>query len=542
MKFKSSLTAVVLALLLFNCSDQTTVFQEPLNDELYLETNRTVLDQSVSFEASGVLDIYEENSTTGKAADVAGDYPLTLIASVRPPSYTSGDNLTASHVVLEGDYAYVAYNTVGEVYAGAIDIVDVSDPHNPSVRSRLFYLNADVNALAYANGYVYAVGGVDAETSVLATGNSFLARIPVTGGRLETDNITYGFQQGYNATDVLVLSDRILVSSGKEGSITAYGISDLSVVGEVFVMDARSMAETPTGLAVLDAGTGVRLMQQDFTETGLVPVTTDLGLATKKTLSVSQGRIMVAEADQGAGLYDAATGNLLEYLPIPIHPDGTDTADVVTNAVTANEEAVFMANGGAGMSLSAFEGQSTRLVGIIELDGSVNYAATRDDYVFAATGQGGLQVIKMNRPTESLAADCEGLPEYDGSSKLVVNAGQQFGFTGAKRLDNMNIGGELLLCGSWTVRNSVNVQPDGVFELYGTLAVGQYFRRRSITINDGSVLRLEGDMTIYGDLILNDGATLEVLGSASAIDVFGQVKINGSVTITGTFRDVRNKF
>lgn len=542
MKFQQLRYALIGALVLNACSDETTIYQDNLQDEVFLENSSAVLDGAVSFGTSGVLDIFDENGASGKSADVAGDYPLTLVASVSPPSYRSGDNLTASHVQLDGSFVYVAYNTVGEEYYGAIDIVNISDPHNPRVTSRLFYLNTHVNALKFENGYIYAVGGVNAETSVTATANSFLARIPASGGRLSTDGILYGFQEGYNAADVLVQADRILVSSGKEGSITAYSKTDLTKLGETFVADARSMAATDAGFAVLDAGSGVRLLQQDFSETALVPVTTDLGLATKKTLDIQQGRIMVAEAALGAGIYDAATGNLMEYLPIPIHPDGTDQADVVTNAVVANEEAVFMANGGAGMCLSAFEGDQARLVGIIELQGSVNYVASRDDYVFAATGEGGLQVIRIHRPSESLAGSCEGLPEYDGSSKMTVNSGQSAAFSGAKRLNNMNIGGELLLCGAWTVSNSVNLQPGGRFDLFGTLAVGRFNRRRNITVNEGSVLRIEGDVTIYGDLILNDGATLEFLGEDSAIDIFGQVKVAGDVTITGNFRDVRNKF
>ena len=533
---------VLGACCLASCSDQTTVYKDDLQSDLILEDNSTVLKSAVSFEDSGVLDIYEENSLTGKVGDTAGDYPLTLIATVDPPSYQSGDNLTASHVDLDGNYAYVAYNTVGEEYYGGIDVVDVSDPHNPRVTSRLIYLNADINALQYDNGFIYIAGGVDAETSVRATSNSFLASIPVSGGRMSTDLIQYGFQQGYNATDILVEADRILVSSGKEGSITAYGKTDLSILDETFVADARSLAASPGRLAVLDAGTGVRLLDPDFNETLLIPVTTDLGVATKKTIAFRETTLLVAEAEKGAGMYDATNGQLLGYLSIPIHPDGIDPGDVVTNAVAANDKAVFMANGGAGMSLSEKNANGADLVGIIELGGSVNYVESKGDYVFAASGQGGLQIIKLNRPSESLAGQCAGLPEYDGSDQVVINETEDVAYSGAKRLKSVAVGGRLLLCGSWTVSNHVNLQPGGTLELFGNLAVGQIKRRRSITVNEGSTLRIEGDVTIYGDLILNDGASLEFLGPDSVMDVFGEVKINGEVSITGTFRDVRGRF
>lgn len=540
---KPGIYALCTALLVgMSCSDETTVFQDELQDDLVLENSSAVLEGAISFDQAGVLEIFDEIAQTGKAADMAGDYPLTVVASVEPPSYQSGDNLTASHVDLEGDYAYVSYNTVGEGYYGAIDVVNVADPHNPRVTSRLFYLNADINAIQFENGYIYAVGGVNSETSVTATSNSFLARIPVSGGRMNTDLISYGFQQGYNATDVLVLSDRILVSSGKEGSVTAYSKTDLSILQEVFVADARSLAKSDTGIAVLDAGTGVRLWDANLNETSLVPVGSELGEATKKTLSVRNNRIMVAEAAQGAGIYDATTGQLLEYIAIPIHPDGVDAGDVVTNAVVGNEEAIFMANGGAGLCLSEESQDGSDLVGIIELSGSVNYVESKGDYAFAATGEGGLQIIRLNRPSESLESQCQGLSEYEGSSTLNVPAGQTLAYSGEKRLNTIAVGGELLLCGSWSVSNHVNVQDGGTLELYGIMAVGRFNRRRNINVGEGATLRIEGDVTIYGDLILQDGATVEFLGDASEIDIFGTVKINGDATITGTFRDVRNRF
>ena len=128
---------------------------------------------------------------------------LTLVAQVKAPTYQSNSDLTASHVDIEGDFAYVSYNTVGEDYLGALEIINISDPTNPRVTSRVFFLNADINALKYDAGFVYAAGGVDAEQSATATSNSLLAKIPVSGDRFDlATGVTYGFQQGFNANDV----------------------------------------------------------------------------------------------------------------------------------------------------------------------------------------------------------------------------------------------------------------------------------------------------------------------------------------------------
>ncbi|MDX1332851.1 MAG: hypothetical protein R3252_07470 [Robiginitalea sp.] len=532
----------VLLMVLFGCSDETTVYQDSLQEDVILENGNNLL-TSVNFTGAGVLEIYEEaSSISGKLPDQAGDYPLTLIASVDPPSYQSGDRLTASHVDVVGDYAYVGYNTVGDAFYGAIDVVDVSDPHNPRVTSRLFYLNADINALEYDNGFVYAVGGVDSETSVRATSNSFVARIPAWGGSLSTEGILYGFQQGYNATDVMVEADRILVSSGKEGSITAYDKADLAILSETYMADARALEATGGGIAALDAGAGVRLLDAAFGETGLIPISTNMGEATKKTMEVWDAHMVVAEAAKGAGMYPVAGGSVSQYLSIPVHPEGVASGDVVTNAVTANENILFMANGGAGLSLAEKEGGQARTVGIIELEGSINYVVSRGDYAFAASGLSGLQIIKLNRPSESLGGLCADLPIYNGSSKLNVQEGERLAFRGEKRFNNINIMGSLMLCGSWTVVNHVDVKTGATFQLFGSMAVGRNWSRRNIKVGENGLLQIEGDVTIYGDVILMEGATLEFLGTDSEINVFGTVKYEGEATVKGTFRDVRGKF
>ena len=223
--YKVSLVALATVLLIAGCSDQTTVYSDPQND-VTTEGNASILENSIVFDNSGVLDIYGQDGTTGKfsltaKAEEAGDYPLTLIAQVKPPSFTDGgQNLTASHVYLSDDYAYVAYNTAGIGYAGGIDIIDVSNPNQPKVTSRLYYINADVNSIKYDNGYVYAVGGLDAEKSLSATSNSFVAKIPVVNNTFDTSNIIYGFQVGFNANDIAVTANTVLVTSGTVGGFT----------------------------------------------------------------------------------------------------------------------------------------------------------------------------------------------------------------------------------------------------------------------------------------------------------------------------------
>lgn len=537
----------IIIVFIVSCSDETTVFKDDLQEDVLLEENEAVLQSRLSFDKSGVLDILEEEtitnkSSSAKANDLAGDYPLTLVAQVNPPSY-NGSELAASHIDIDGDYAYVSYNTAGEVYFGGIQIIDIGDPNNPSLRSQLLYLNADLNSIAYSNGYVYIVGGVNAETSATATSNSFIGKIRVSNGRLSlSGGVSYAFQQGFNANDVKISGSSVLVTSGRDGTLTSYNASDLSVQNEISFADLRSVAVDNGNIALLDAGTGIRILDNGFQPVKDIPISTDFGGASKRTLDFSGDRIVVPEAANGAGVYSLSSGSLVEYIPILINPEGVAEADIVTVGTAANDDIILMANGGAGLCLVEKDATNNDIYGIIELDGSTNYVATKGDYVISASGREGVQVIKLNKPSESLAAECATLPVYSGSSKLTVNSGDDVGYTGAKRFNNITVNGSLLLCGSWTSNNRVNINSGGVFEMNGTLVVARNNRRRNVTVNSGATLRIEGNFTVYGNLILNDGATLEFIGDSSVANIFGNVVRNGNPTVTGTFDDVQNKF
>ena len=295
-------------------------------------------------------------------------------------------------------------------------------------------------------------------------------------------------------------------------------------------------------VAVLDASMGVSILDSDLNTTKEIPISTDFGAGTKRTLAFNDDKIIVSEGPKGAGIYSIVNSSLIEYLPILVDPSAGSSEWRETNAVAINEEVILMANGGAGLCLSEDNGSNANLYGVIQLDGSINFVESKGDYIFAASGKEGLQIVKLNRPSESLAQECASLDTYSGSSKLVINEGQDIAFRGSKRFNSIKVSGSLLMCGTWTARNDVDVFQNGLMEMNGTLVIGRNRNRKKITVEDGAVLRIEGNLTIYGDLELKDNSTIEFLGSNSVVNVFGDVNIDDNVTITGDFDDAQNKF
>lgn len=544
---KISLLFSAVLLCAISCSDETTFYTEP-ESTIKLESDIQVLTNSIVFGNSGVLDIFEKDEISGKfsksdANGTAGDYPLTLVAQVSPPSFTGGNNLTASHVHVDGNFAYVSYNTVDASYAGAIDIINISDPNNPVVTSRIYSTNRDINSLKYDNGFVYAVGGIEAEGDATALSNSFVAKIPAVNGIFSTNGIIFGYQKGFVATDVETTATTVYVTSGMDGSLASYDKATLTLSKEIFAADLRSLAVKNSDIAVLDGSKGVTIYDQNFNIKKEIAINSDFGVSTKKTVDFDGDRIIVSEGSKGVGVYNATSGSFIEYIPIMINPDGVDTSDIVNNAVAINDGVLLMANGGAGLSLNEKKTDNSEEFGIIGLDGSINYVESKADYVFAASGKLGLQILKMNKPSETLLNRCASLLVYVGSNNLKVEVGEEVGFSGGagKRLDGVDIKGSLLLCGSWTVKNDTKIDIGALFEMNGSFIVGSNKKQKEILVEENATFRVEGNLTIYGDLILKKGAKIEFLNNA-VVTIFGEVVLEENTEVIGDFVDVRDAF
>lgn len=543
---KISLSLLALVLIVSSCADETTIFENQ-KDDLTVEDNQSFLDQSINLDNAGVLNITSEEQITGKTSknedELAGNYPLSLIAQIIPPSFKGGENLTASHVTVHADIAYVTYNTIDDVYVGAIDAINIKNPFQPRIVSRLYYSNADINSVAYESGYIYIVGGVDAEKSVRATTNSFVAKIPASNGFIDINGgITYGFQNGFVGTDIAILDTKLFVSSGKDGSLSVYDKNNLKTLNDMPFKDLRSVASKNNTIAVLDASSGVHILDENLMLLKEIAINGDFGIADKRTLDFSDDRVFVSEGAKGVGVYEISSGNLISTIPILLNPEGSNTTDNVTNAVSLNEGIILMANGGAGLSLSEEKSNTAEPVGVIDLDGSINYVVSKGDFIFAASGKSGLQIIKMNKPTSSLVNKCANLPIYNGSANLNVNTEDVLAFSGAKRFSSINVNNQLLLCGSWTVANQVTLNANSIFEMNGVLVVGNNNNRKNITVNNNAVLRVEGTLVIYGDLVLNENSTIEFLGTDSRVYITGSVRKAATATVKGTFIDEANKF
>lgn len=509
--------------------------EEP--ESIVIRTDSETLSERISLDGTGVVSLIDPTAPAGRIQETSSDLPLILISQVPGPEY-QGKTLRATHVDIDGDFAYVGYNLEGDEYLGAVEIFDISDAYKPMIVSQAIFTDAEVSSLEFSNGTLYLAMAVDVDGTQEVSSPANLATVAVSGGNFASA-FSFTSIPGFVATDVARTTNASAITSGNPGIL---GLIDAAgnITNEIEMQDLRSVAFGNNRLAVLSGLDGVTVFNPDnLSITATIPIAPATPEA-KRTIAINNNRVYTSEGANGAGIYSLDNGAEIAKLPIPINPADTDPGDVVTNAVSVDNSLLFMANGAAGISISdVTDTDEIKSYGILDLDGSSNFVRNEEEFVFVATGFGGLQILKINKSEENPGTSCEDLPIYPGDYWLNVNSNETKAYRGAASVGGINNNANFLFCGSLAVQQQFNMNSNSITEVYGSLAFGQYNGGTQMNVN--STLKLSGSIVIYGDMNLNSGAKLEFVGSGNSITIYGKVNKNSNVTITGDYTDTEGK-
>lgn len=552
-----SILGAISLLLAVSCRQDPTDFENSGSDSnpIIMNGDATSLNARLDFKNAGILNM---DLGLGRKADVAGDFPLVLVAELAPPTY-EGKTLRATHVAVEGNYAYVSYNTEGAEYLGAIEVIDITNPNLPKMVMQAITPNIDISSVKFDQGQLYVAGAKNIDVTSSPTA-AFAGRMPLTGGLL-TDRFVTTALPGKVGTDITSNSTHYFAVSGATGALTKVNKADDKIEFSISVNDLRAVGINSNKIVVLSGTDGVKVFDSNtLTQTAAFAAYSDIA-ESKRTLDFMGEKLLVSQGKNGVGVYQLNSGVKVQTLSLPDHVTGVDPGDVVTNGVSVNGDKVFAANGGAGLYVYQNKAQTLELLGSIDLMGSSNYVMSKGAYIFVASGARGLKIIKYVAPEDNVV-NCSSYADYTGSEWLNVNSGQHLAFGGTKSLKGINVNSVLTWCGALTASEAVNINSNATFNMYGKLYQGsQQNPWNSLNINSGSLLNIEGDLTTYGhltlnsnaslkvkgnvtvfgDLTLNQGAKIEFIGSKSVITIHGKVTKNGKSTITGTYIDTNNK-
>lgn len=524
--------------LLVGCDDNNDGNDNQSVNNITINSDQTALNQRLDLTNSGVISI-DNVSATGKSAETTNTtLPLVQIAEVKPPVDANGRTLQASHVTVNGNYAYVSYITRGDVYSGAIDVIDVSDPYKPKLVTSALIPNTDITSLTYANGNLIIGAAKDVDKDAQLAGNPAIVFNMALSSGLLTNTLTTNYLESRVTTDVAANTSNYFAVTGDNGSLFKLSTSTKAVTGKVAVADLRSIALTSDKVVTLSGTKGVNIYNQSNLALQKSFATSNDISGAKRTMDIDGTKLFVSEGPNGLGVYDINSGSKLQTIGIP-----TAGEDNVTNAVSFNDGYAFIANGALGLNVYQSATQLS-LLGSVGIAGSSNYVKSSGNYIYVASGTGGLKIIKLEKPSTTFAS-CATYGLYNQGSNLILNSNETKSYQGATAINSaiVNSGAVLTHCGSIAVLGDLTLNSKGTFNMRGSLSQGKYQQTNptQLIINTDAVLNVEGSVVIWGNLTLNSGAKINFIGNTSSITIYGKVTKGSNVTITGSYVDTENK-
>lgn len=396
--------ALFLLGLLNSCGQQSLepVVQDRIqieNDEGYLSQRIDYFDDDVHVEAGvGKTGLSQFKKTM--------NFSLKLRARVSPP-IVDGLPLHASHVTFYESEAYVSYSTVHNQYRGAVEIIDISEPHLPVIKSQALFLDTDITIAVASNGKVFLGEATASDNNSDFDSPASLEIIDLNRGLLTTNSQRFDLPS-FNANDVACFDNSIFVTSGTtNGALTIFAKHQLSLKKQISLEGAKALGRNENHILVLE-GTGTNLhifdrATQSFIKT--VHLGCDNFFQEKAEMAVIGELAYISAHRCGVLVVDLTNETVSTAIPAP--PGGQ------TNAVSVTNDLVFSANGSDGLLISAITPTGLEPVGEAKFDGSTNFVAAKDKIIFVANGSGGLIIIEIIDDVEPIIVSAEGVVRAD---------------------------------------------------------------------------------------------------------------------------------
>jgi cytoskeletal protein CcmA (bactofilin family) len=564
-------------------------------DKVIINNNSSSLSQRINHKNAGLLNFQTPSNNgmrfrSGESQEAImltssdKNFALALVSEVSAPEF-EGQQLRSTHVAVDGSYAYVSYNTEGDRYLGGIDIIDIADINNPRLVISAKLPDIDVNALYVDGNKLLIAGAADRDVFSDLSSSAFSSYLPLNNGLIGS-NFDFKTLQGPTALDIIAGKQgaNFVVSGGMSGVLAKLNKQNGNVEMSITIPDLRSVRDNGVKVVAL-SGTGLlKVYNGSLVHEKDIVVQSNTAEA-KRTMDLYQNIAIVPQGRNGFATYNIQSGSLIKQHEIPNYTgndSNLDPEDVVVNAVSVNNDKLFAANGGAGVSIYGFNNQSgvADLLGTASFNGldltSSNFVVSRENYVFVASGRGGLKILKMIDLTPKVPTCNGNYPTYTGNdSWFNINSNEVRNFSGVRSFQGINVGGTLTWCGTLSVTASdLNVNSNGNFNVYGTLAASKNLNvnantnlngasvvEGNIHLNSNGLLRvfgnlsqgkstgnttfhvngkleIDGEVVVYGDLNINSSGTVEFKNAQSKLIVYGKYTNNNGKVLNGSIQKI----
>ncbi len=327
-------------------------------------------------------------------------------------------HLQANTVLIRGDTVIASYHVLGNVLAGVIDVIDISDPTTPVLVSSAGFDHMDFSSITYhpdndsaSSGWVFAAASTCDPHYQPYT--AVVEQFRIEGRQIEPSPSHRFGVPGAASTGVAVGGSATFVSSGDFGGLTVIDFLDRTRIAHFPIADAR-WVDMNDGVGVVLTGSATTAEHAPATLQFYDPDSLQLlnsipfeGLDVawaKGTVDIVGRQAYTAAGMGGLKVFGVDSGKLLAQLTLPADSGHTATVGATT-AVTTDGATVFMPTGARGVWTATAPATTVGVdtpfqlttLGSFDSAGSVNHAAFNGQILALASGTKGVQIIRVDK-------------------------------------------------------------------------------------------------------------------------------------------------
>lgn len=375
--------------------------------------------------------IYEEDSDKTSRAPGSGndrtkvDFEKSITHKVRIlPVQVDGVPVHANDVFIQGNRAYIAYNYAGDMFKGAIQIVDISNPGEPEILTELKFSSMDINTLEmYSSKQLLFGGQADPDQFGFRSfvGSIDLGDLPEVEIEIDIDSIAASIVdlESYATTAIAVQGSSVYVGVGAKDGLIQILNSSLVVDSNIDVPDIRDLQKYSNGIVAIagttdnDADNGRVLIYRsnDLDNPIVIDIlnfSSDFHKATIEMYNAKYAFLGLSEA--GLKVLDITEDeNNSEFVFVLENPTASYTTKTNTNSVSTDSNYIFSANGEYGfrvlrvLNMGGKNAAFAEMVGFFPFEGlsegglpySANHIEYKANHLFVASGVGGVNIYYL---------------------------------------------------------------------------------------------------------------------------------------------------
>ncbi|MBN2441671.1 MAG: hypothetical protein JXJ04_09995 [Spirochaetales bacterium] len=338
------------------------------------------------------------------------EYNITQISRIRPTT-VNNHTVQANDILISGTTSYVAYNTAGDIFDGAIQVIKKTGK-KITLEYEIQFRDMDIICLS-KQGDDLVFGGM-ANPDVFDGKRSFIGKINLRGPKSSRIVESFVFLSSYAATGVTKLDDQYYVSLGAaDGGIKILDNNMGPVQGtletpDILADDIRDIEAYASGIVVLvgttdsEATNGRILIIKEDAVTKEIEITDFDSPEAKATIEVNDNYAYLGLSAKGFQVCDLTSEKILFTFD---NPD--DSPLHVTNSISYHENLIFSANGEYGFRVLDYTPSQTSadIVGYFSFSGltdeneqnySANHIAYKSKCLIVASGAGGVLYYELS--------------------------------------------------------------------------------------------------------------------------------------------------